>query len=151
MQAKRPIRHLGRRPDDLCVLPRHLGRVGLASSQKIKIKHAADDVILERSIGAIRIRTKLDVHAGRAEEKDGVRAAPGTGPMLKVNRVAAVQVRAARDAVCVARPQRARRVDNVEAERLRVLSEAVDVRVARQRRLEAEELRLKDERCASSR
>ncbi len=151
MQAKRPIRHLSRRPDDLCVLPRHLGRVGLASSQKIKIKHAADDVILERSIGTIRIRTKLDVHAGRAEEKDGVRAAPRTGPMLKVHRVAPVQVRAARDAIRVARPQRPRRVDHVEAERLRVLSEAVDVRVARQRRLEAEELRLKDERYASSR
>ena len=71
--------------------------------------------------------------------------------MLKVHRMAAVQVRAARDAISVARPQRTRRVDHVQTERLRVFTEAIDVRRGRQRGLDAEVLRFEYERVARSR
>ena len=157
MQAEGPIRHFGRRPDDLRILSRHLGRVVLAPSQKVKVKHAADDVIFERRavLGAI-ISADLHIHARRTQQKDAVRAtaaaAMGTfRAMLKVHRVIPVQVRAARDAKRVAGPERARRVDRVEAERLRVLAEAVDVGRGGQGSLEAEVLRLKDERVARGR
>ena len=70
------------------------------------------------------------------------------GTMLKVNGMGAVQVRALRNAVRVARPHRARRIDHVKPERLRMLAEAVYVRGAGQRRLDAEELRFKDEGMA---
>jgi hypothetical protein len=143
MQAKRPIWHLCRGPDDLCILPRHLSRVGLATSQKTKVKHATDDVILERRIGVI-IRAKFDVHAGRAQEKDCV-CAPTIGTMLNINGVAAVQVRAAGDAKGIARPHRARRVNHVQAERLRVFAKAIDVGAAGKRSLDAEVLRLENE------
>jgi len=148
MQAKRPIRHLCRGPDDLCILPRYLCRLGLATSQKIKVKHAADDVILERSTDVIR--AKFDVHAGRAQEKDGVRATT-IGTMLNVNGVAAVQVRAAGDAISIARPHRARRVNHVQAERLRVFAKAIDVGPAGKRGLDAEVLRLENEGVAHGR
>ena len=67
------------------------------------------------------------------------------GTMLKVNGMAAVQVRALRDAIRVARPQRTGRINHVKPEMLRMLAEAVDVRGARQRRFDSEELRFKDE------
>ena len=70
------------------------------------------------------------------------------GTMLKVDGVAAVQVRAFWNAICVARPHRARRIDHVKPERLRMLAEAVNVRGVRQRCLDAEELRFKDEGMA---
>jgi len=126
VQTKRPIWYLSRSPDDLRILPRHLSRIGLAPSQKVKVKYAANDVIFQRS--AIAILANLDVHAGRAEEKDSVRAAGGT--MLEIDGVAAVQVRALRNAIRVARPQRARRIHHVKPEGIRMLAETVDVRIA---------------------
>lgn len=67
------------------------------------------------------------------------------GTVLKVNRMAAVQVCALRDAKRIARPHRTGRINHVKPERFRMLAEAVDVRGARQRRPDAEELRFKDE------
>ena len=72
------------------------------------------------------------------------------GAVLKVHGMAAVQVRAPRYAIRIARPQRARRVSRVQPERFRVLSEPVDVRRGGKRRLHAEVLRLEDERVRRS-
>jgi hypothetical protein len=150
MQAKRPIRHLGWSANDLCVLPCRLCRVGLATSQEIEIEYATDDVVLERGSARARaLAPNLHVHARRAAEEDGVRAAVRT--VLKVHGVHAIQVRALRDAIRIARPQRARRVLRAEAERLRVLAEAVEVRRGRERRLEAQVLRLEHERVPRAR
>ena len=68
------------------------------------------------------------------------------GTMLKVHRVVAVQVRAARNPIRVTGPQRACRVRLVQPERLRMLAEAVDVCLGWKGRLESEVLRLEDER-----
>ena len=73
------------------------------------------------------------------------------GTMLKVHRVVAVQIRAARNPIRVTRPQRTRRVRGVQPERLRMLADAVNVRVWRKRRLEAQVLRLEDERIVCGR
>lgn len=73
------------------------------------------------------------------------------GTMLKVHRVVPVQVRSARDPIRVAGPQSARRVGRVEAERLRVLAEAVDVRRGWERSLKAQVLRFEDERVGRGR
>ena len=73
------------------------------------------------------------------------------GAMLEVHGVAAVQVRVLRYAICVARPQRARRIGRVEPERVRVLAKPVDVRCRRKCRLHAKVLRLEDERVRRGR
>ena len=125
MQTKRPIWNLSWSPGNLRILPRNLRRVGLASSQKVKIEYTANDVIFQRS--TITILANLDVHAGRAEEKDCVRAAGGT--VLEIDGVAAVQVCALRNTIRVARPQRTCRIHHIKPEGLRVLAEAVDVRI----------------------
>ena len=67
------------------------------------------------------------------------------GTMLKVHRVVAVQVRAARNPIRVTRPQRARRVGSVQPEWLGMLAEAVNVRLGWKRRLEAQVLRFENE------
>ena len=77
--------------------------------------------------------------------------APTIGTMLDVNGVAAVQVRAAGDAISIARPHRARRVNHVQAERLRVFAKAIDVGPAGKRGLDAEVLRLENEGVAHGR
>ena len=126
MQTKRPIWYLSRSPGNLRVLPRHLRRIGFASSQKVKIEYAANDVIFQRS--TIAILANLDVHAGRAEEKDSVRTAGGT--VLKIDGVATVQVCTLRNTIRVARPQRTCRIHHIKSEGFGVLAEAVDVRIA---------------------
>ena len=141
METKGPIRHLGRSPDDLRVLPRNLGRVGLATGQKIKVKHATDDVILKRSTGVVT--TNLDIHTRRTKQEDGVRATT-IGTMFKVHRVAAIQICTLGDAISIAPPHRARRVNHVQAEGLRVFAETIDVGPTGKRGLDAEELRLED-------
>jgi len=142
VKAKRPIWHLSRQPSNLCILPRHLGRVRLTASQKVKVEHAANNVILECG-GVLALGANFHIHAIRVEEKDAVRSAMGS--MLKVHGVVPVQVRAARNPKRVTRPQRARRVGRFEAEWLRVLAKAIDVGRGRECRLEAEVLRLEDE------
>ena len=148
MQTERPIWHLSRCPSDLRILPRHLGRISLTASQEVKIEHAANDVILQRG-RTLTVAANLHVHPGRAEKKDAMCAAVGT--MLKIHRVIAVQVRAARNPIRVTGPQRARRVCRVQPERLRMLAEAVDVCHGWKRRLEAQVLRLEDERVVCDR
>ena len=116
MQAKRPVRNLSGQPGDLCVLPRSLSRICLAARQKVKVKNAADDVILEGGSGVRRlVISELDVHPGRAEQQHGMRAARA---VLVVHRMATIQVRALRYAIRVARPERARRVGRIEPERV---------------------------------
>ena len=68
------------------------------------------------------------------------------GTMFKVHRVVAVQVHAPRNPNSVTGPQRTGRVRRVQPERLRMLAEAINVRVWWKRRLEAQVLRLEDER-----
>ena len=148
MKSKRPIWHLSRCPDDLRILPRNISRIGLAASQEVEVEYAADDVILKRS-GTLAVPANLHVHSGRAEEEDGVGAAIGT--MLKVHRVISVQVRPGRNPIRVTGPQRARRVGRVEAEGIGVFAEAVDVRHGRERGLEAQVLRLENERVVRGR
>lgn len=147
MQTKRPIWHLSWCPGDLRVLPRHLSRIALTAGQEVKVEYAADNVILESS--TVTVSANLHVHSGRTEEKDAMRGTTGT--MLEVHRMVPVQVRSGRDPIRVTGPQRARRVGRVEAERIRVLAEAVDVRRGRKLRLEAQVLRLEDERVARGR
>ena len=142
METERPIRHLGRCPDDLRVLLRDFGRLRFAARQKVKVEHAANDIIFERGGVISAAVTDLDVHARGTEEEDGVRAA--LGAMLKVNWMGTIQVRSSRDAIRVACPHRERRV--AEAERFRVLAETIDIRRGRQRRLQAEVLRFEDKR-----
>lgn len=118
METERPIRYFSWRPDDLRILPRDFGRVVLAASQKVEVEYAADDIVLKRrgAFHTVAAAADLDVHAGGAEEEDGVRAARRA--VLKVHRVVPVEVRAVRDAIRIARPQRARRVGRDESERL---------------------------------
>ena len=78
-----------------------------------------------------------------------MRAAIGT--MLKVHRVVAIQVRAARNPIRVTGPQCARRVGRVQPERLGMLAEAVNVRLGWKRSLEAQVLRLEDDRVVRDR
>jgi hypothetical protein len=66
--------------------------------------------------------------------------------VLKVHAIDTVPVRALRDGIRVARPQRARRPGQIEPERVRVLPEPVDVRRRGERRLHVEVLRLENER-----
>ena len=73
------------------------------------------------------------------------------GTMLKVHRVVAVKVRPARNSIRVTGPERARRIRRVQPERLRMLAKAVDVRHGWKRSLEAQVLRLKDERVIGDR
>ena len=73
------------------------------------------------------------------------------GTMLKVHRVVSVQVRAARDTKRVTGPQRARSVRRVQPERLRMLAEAVNVRLGWKRCLESQVLGLEDERVVCDR
>ena len=144
MEAKGPVRYLSGQPSDLCILPRSFSRVSFAARQKVKVENASDDVILQRGRGIRRfIIAELDVHPGRAEKQHGVGAA---GAVLEVYRMRAVQVCAPRDAVRVPRPHRERRVGRVEPERIRVLTEPVDVRRWGERRFYAEVLGLEDER-----
>ena len=76
-----------RRASDLSILPRHLGWIGLTASQEVKVKHAADGVIIQRGC-TLTIAADLHIHLRRAENMP-VGAAIGT--MLKVHRVVAVQ------------------------------------------------------------
>ena len=65
--------------------------------------------------------------------------------MLEVYGVVSVKIRVRRNAERVARPQRACRIRRVQTECVRVLAEAIDVRVRREAGLNAKVLRLKDE------
>ena len=65
--------------------------------------------------------------------------------MLEVHRVVSVQVRADWNTIRVARPQGERGVVGVEAERVSVLPETVDVGVDRDFGLDAEILRFEDD------
>ncbi len=76
-----------------------------------------------------------------------MRAAIGT--MLKVHRVVPVQIRPTRNPICITDPQRAHRVRRFQTERLSVLAGVIDVRHLCKRGLDAQVLRLEDERCGS--
>ena len=143
MQAKRPVWNLSRSANHLRILSRHFRRISRTPRKEVEIKDPSNHVVLERSCPSRRlVVADLHVHPVRAQEEHCVR--PGRA-MFEVDGVIPVQVRAHRDTIRIARPHGARRVRRVEAEWIRVLAEAIDIRVRGEVRLHAQILRLKDE------
>ena len=71
VQAKGPVRHLGRQPDHGGVLARNVG--GRRAGEKVKVEHAAEHVVLEvLRVGVLVGAVDDDVHAVGVEQKDAM-------------------------------------------------------------------------------
>ena len=141
VQAKRPVRNLRRRTHDLGILPCDFSRVGLASSQKIKVQDAPDHVVLQCGRARLCV-VDFHVHAVRIEQENAVRARLA---MLKVHGMITVEVGVWRDSERIARPEGARELVSREAERVAVLPETVYVGACGQSGFETEVLRFENE------
>jgi hypothetical protein len=117
----------------------HRSRTG----NKVEIKHATNGVVLEILV-ARSVLVDQDVHAIGVEEQDTMRA---RSTVLKVERVSSIEVGVGRNAIAVLIPHRADVVGRLQAKRVGVLAQTVQVRVRRQAGAEAEILRFEDERC----
>ena len=118
MKTERPVWHLSRKSDDVCVLTGNLRRVALAAGEEVEVEHATNDVVLERRARTLSV-VDLDVHTVGVSEEHAMCA---SRTVLEVDRVVPVQVRALRDAIRVARPKGARVVVPRETERVCVLA-----------------------------
>lgn len=125
VEAERPVRNLRRFTNNIGILTCHLGRVVLVSCKEVEIEDTANDIILERRASALSV-VDFDIYTIRVREEDTMCARRA---VLVVDRVVPVQVRTLRDAVCVARPERARVVVRRQAEAVGMLAEAVQIRV----------------------
>jgi hypothetical protein len=141
MEAQSPVRLHRRQSDDLRVLLDHLSRAG--PGKEVEVEDTTHGVVLEvlaRLLGVV----DEDIHAVGVEQEDAVRAALA---LLKVQRVAAVKVRARWDGVAVAVPEGADVVRGIQPEGVGVLAEAEQERVIGKACPQAEVLRFEDERC----
>lgn len=139
VEAKTPVGHHGRDLGDLGVLLGNLDRAG--AGHEIEVKDASKGVILEVLTGAA-VLVNDDVDAVGVEEQDTVTA---TLAVLVVDRVVAIKVRSVRSGVGILRPESPDVVGGVEAERVRVLTETVQVRVLGELGTEAKVLGLEDQ------
>ena len=136
METERPVRNFCGCSNNLGVLPSHLSRVRRTSSKEVEIQNTSNDVILQTRPGGCLV--DFDVHSVGVQQEDSV--CPRRA-VLKVNGVVPVQVTSGRYSVCIARPERARRVRGWEAETVRVFSETIDVCIVRQIRFHTQVLR----------
>lgn len=140
MEAQTPVWLHGWETSKLAILlnSRHRSR----SSNEVEVKYTTNGVVLEILI-ARGVLVDQDVHSIRVEEQDAVRTG---GAVLQVEGVSSVEIRVGRNAVAVLIPHRADVVGRLQAERIGMLAQTVQVRVHRQAGAKAKVLRLEDER-----
>lgn len=136
-----PVGHHGGQAHDFGILlcNSHWGW----SSDEVEVQDATKSVVLQVLVLALVV-VDLDIHAIGVEEEDTMAA---RGPVLVVDGVVSVQVSTGWDSVGILRPESADVVGGVEAERVRVLSQTVQVGVVWELGPQAEVLGLKDDAC----
>jgi hypothetical protein len=115
MEPQSPVRLHGRKSDNLSILPTDLNRT--RSSDEVEVQHTTQTVILQ-ILPLFRLINK-NIHSIRVQKEDSMGA---RSPMLEIDGMVTVEVRAVGDAVAVLGPEGADVVCRVEAEGVRVLA-----------------------------
>jgi hypothetical protein len=140
MKTKAPVRHHDGEASDFCILLADLRRS--LTSHEIEVNDTTKHVVLEVLLTVLDVN--LDIHAGAGKKEDTMGSALTT--VFKVDRVSSIEVGASWNAVRVTVPESADVVGCVQTKTVRVLAQAVQVRVLREGSPEAKVLVLEDKR-----
>ena len=141
MEAKSPIRHHGRRADNLAVLLSDFH--GTRSGEEVEVDDATKRVVLE-VLPSFSSIVDLKIHSIAVEEEHAVRFVI-CHAMLKVDRMVSVQIGSWWNLVGIARPQCSCVIGGVQAERIRVLPKSIERWVRWERCPQSQVLRFEDQ------
>lgn len=140
MESQTPIWLHSRKSSNLRILLHNLCR--RLSRKEPKVQHATERIILQ-ILAPIRRLINHDIHTIRIQQKHPMRPAIS---VLEIKRLRTVQVRTRGETIRVLVPHGANVLCGVESQRVRVLAEAIEIRVLGEFCTQAQVLGFEDER-----
>jgi hypothetical protein len=121
VEAEAPVRHHDWQSYNFGILLRDSNRGG--SSNKVEVQNSSKSIVLQVLILAVSV-IDLDVHAVRVKEEHSMRAC---SPMLEIHGMVAIEVGAIGNGICILRPQSPDIVCSIQTERVRMLTQPIEI------------------------